>query len=141
MQRLFSDLKQALRLFRTSPGFAAAVIAATALGVGTNTAIFSVVNTVVLKPVPFPEPDRIVQLHLAGGRYDGELARDTHSAPVPAEVWDLLDHLMTHASPRASLLERNSEFPDDFAEIAADLRRARRIVGGVDAGTGAVGRG
>ncbi len=65
MRRLFPDLKQAVRLFRTSPGFAAAVIAATALGVGTNTAIFSVVNTVVLKPMPFPEPDRLVQLQIA----------------------------------------------------------------------------
>ena len=61
MTRLLGDLQHALRVFRTSPGFAAMVIAAIALGIGTTTAIFSVVNAVVLKPVPFPEPDRIVR--------------------------------------------------------------------------------
>jgi len=64
VQRIVADLNHALRSFRTSPGFVAAVIAATALGIGTTTAIFSVVNAVVLKPVPFPEPDRIVQLQI-----------------------------------------------------------------------------
>jgi putative ABC transport system permease protein len=62
--RLLEDLKHALRVFRTSPVFAVTAVAAIALGIGTTTAIFSVVNAVVLKPVPFPEPDRIVQLQI-----------------------------------------------------------------------------
>ena len=70
MTRLLADLKQALRVFRTSPGFAAMVVAAIALGIGTNTAIFSVVNAVVLKPVPFSEPDRIVQLQVKRDEVD-----------------------------------------------------------------------
>ena len=64
MTRLLEDLKHALRVFRTSPVFAVTAVAAIALGIGTTTAIFSVVNAVVLKPVPFPEPDRIVQLQI-----------------------------------------------------------------------------
>jgi putative ABC transport system permease protein len=62
MSTFASDLKYALRMLRQSPGFAAAAIFALALGIGANTAIFSVINTVLLKPLPFPDPGRIVAL-------------------------------------------------------------------------------
>ena len=57
---LWQDLHFALRTLRKTPGFAIAVIGTLALGIGMNTAIFSVVNTVLFKPVRAPEPDRIV---------------------------------------------------------------------------------
>ncbi len=60
MNGFFQDLKHSARMFLKTPGFTIVVIAALALGIGTNTAIFSVVNTVLLKPLAFPDPERIV---------------------------------------------------------------------------------
>src|SRR3954466_4803241 len=54
------DFTHSLRMFAKSPAFTLAAVAALTLGIGANTAIFSVVNAVLLKPVAFPDPDRVV---------------------------------------------------------------------------------
>ncbi|HVO69652.1 MAG TPA: ABC transporter permease, partial [Aggregatilineaceae bacterium] len=64
MVDFWKDLKHALHLFIKSPGFTIAAVSALALGIGANTAIFTVVNTVLLKPLSYPDSDRIVECEL-----------------------------------------------------------------------------
>ena len=93
LETLLQDLRFAFRVLRKSPGFAATVVITLALGIGANTAIFSIVYGVVFRPLPYPHPQRIVEL--------------TESSPHGIDEEDVtyqeLQFLQQHISPFQSL--------------------------------------
>ncbi len=71
MGDVWSDVKHALHMFIKSPGFTVAAVSALALGIGANTAIFTVVNAVLLKPLDYPDADRIVSVEQTSPQGNG----------------------------------------------------------------------
>ncbi len=86
MGTLLNDLRYGVRTLLRNPGFAGVVVLTLALGIGANTAVFSVINAVLLKPLPYPQADHIVSI---AGRFTGIGIPDDRNALSPPEFMDL----------------------------------------------------
>ncbi len=82
MRDFISDFKHSIRMFRNSPGFTATAVAALALGIAATTAIFSIVNAVLLRPLPVRDPDRFVLAMTRTVDQKGEIGSNTAASPV-----------------------------------------------------------
>jgi predicted permease len=111
--RLARNLRHAARGLGRAPGFALTVVATLALGIGANTAVFSVLDAVLLRPLPFPDADRLLRLSQTQ-----QTSSETMIAPVRLEEWNRLN---------STFIAISGYGVEDVSETSGDLpERVRR---------------
>jgi putative ABC transport system permease protein len=106
------DFRHALRMLHRSPGFTTVAVLTLALGIGANTAIFSVVDAMLLRPLPYPEPDRLVRIWEASAKFDSprnvvnpfnflDWHEHSQSFESMAAISGLMTNLSSHGQPIA----------------------------------------
>jgi putative ABC transport system permease protein len=124
MADFLQDLTYSIRTLRRSPGFAIVAVLALALGIGANTAIFSVVNSVLLRPLPYPRPDHLVMIW---GRFTGiGIPKDQNwfSAPELEDVRGMnksLSHIAAFSSTSFNVNLTGTPERIDGAIVSPDL--------------------
>src|SRR5690242_11901797 len=79
LESVWQDFRYGLRQLRLKPGFALAAILSLALGIGANTAVFTLVDQILLRLLPVHNPRELVQLEIAGGRFGSNNGDDSHT--------------------------------------------------------------
>jgi predicted permease len=121
MQRIIQDIRYAFRGFAKSPGFATVTVLTLAIGIGANTAIFSVVNGVLLQPLPYDDPDDLVAIHT---RFTPESGMDFPKYAVGSpEYFDYLDQNET--------MEQVAAVSTEMVTIGAGDGEPEMVIGGL----------
>ncbi|MGC1294631.1 MAG: ABC transporter permease [Alloacidobacterium sp.] len=128
LESLARDMRLSLRALRRTPGFTMIAILVMALGIGANVALFTVVRGVLLKPLPFQDPDRLVMLYESGLHESDTVAYNTVSGGMYAE-WkkenQSFSSLALARASRVGLSGSGGQLPEklDSAELSWDLLR------------------
>jgi predicted permease len=88
VENTIANIKSGIRLMRKSPSFSIAVILTLGLGIGANSAVFSAINAILLRPLPFPSSDELMVLHQLDRKARNP---ETHVAPLRLEDWNRLN--------------------------------------------------
>src|SRR5579863_4104097 len=88
MAQILEDIRYSLRTLRKSPVFLAIAMASLALGIGGNTAIFTLINQLILQPLPVKDPEQLVMLAGRGKHYGGNNGPNRISYPMYQEIRD-----------------------------------------------------
>ena len=116
---MVTDLRQALRLLFKSPGFSALIVVVLALGIGANTAIFSIVNGVLLKPLPFADATRLVAIETTvKGEPDDSAYLDVLDWRAQAST---VDHIAAYTTAAVTLTGRGDAASIPMAVVTPDI--------------------
>src|SRR5262249_24030767 len=124
MENLLSDLRHGVRLLLANPGFTLIAVLALALGIGANSAIFSVVNAILLRPLPYSHPERIVSIWSVNPTVHIGIDR----LPVSAAEFvdyrdqsDVFDHIAAFSSGALNLEGRGEPEKPGTTRVTADF--------------------
>jgi putative ABC transport system permease protein len=127
IERTAANVRYAWRQCRTHPGFAAVVVATLGLGIGANSAVFSAIDTVLLRPLPFPEGDRLMAIH----QRNPQNLNITITSPARLADWDRLNTTFQAITGfyTEDLSETSGELPEKLtrAFVAPRLRLSDAI--------------
>jgi putative ABC transport system permease protein len=125
MERFYQDLRYAVRRLFKSPGFTSVAVLTLALGIGANSAIFSVVNGVLLRPLPYPEPQRLVGVY-----HTSEGMRAVMSGPNYSDIARLatsFENAAAYNTSRMILTGQGEAARLQTAEVSASLFNVLRV--------------
>src|SRR5216110_1276875 len=120
LEQVWLDVRYAARMLRKNPGFTAIVVITLALGIGVNTAIFSLVDGILLRPLPFEQPDRLVRLVQS-------------QRQIGLESWNLSQATFTSLRDNTHSLEAVAAYSTSGANLTGDGDPERVSIGTVSA--------